>query len=143
MEEDDPRVTYDLVMRVVPSVIKASMSTLLKEFTHIKRSDYDSLLAYISRLPQIKQKLDSLGCVLPDTARVAMALWSLQDSYPRNHDFWVRDFEKAKLNWDDLRKELARLANSEANQPSLIIVKVNKDKNNAGGGKKTRGSKEK
>jgi hypothetical protein len=134
MEEDDPKAIWDLVNQVIPTVTKASMSSLLYEFTRLDRKSFGTLFDYINKVQEINKRLKSTGCDLQESVIIAMTLWGLKSTYPNDHNFWIRGFETGTLKWAELMKELGRIALDEQIRPMMLSLPAKNTDNAQGSG---------
>ncbi|KAK4148332.1 hypothetical protein C8A00DRAFT_39159, partial [Chaetomidium leptoderma] len=134
MEEDDPKAIWDLVNQVVPTVTKASMSSLLYEFTRLDRKSFATLFDYINKVQEINKRLKSTGCDLQENVIIAITLWGLKSTYPNDHSFWIRAFETGTLKWAELMKELGRIALDEQIRPTMVSLPAKNTGNPQGSG---------
>jgi hypothetical protein len=120
IDEQNPKAIWDKVLEAVPTLTEDATGSLLYEFTHCKRTEFDSLEAYINRMQVIRTRLAQLGQNLESKTCLHMILWGLKEAYPRQHDFWRREMSKGTLTWELLTKELTGISNEEKAAPKLI-----------------------
>lgn len=128
MTEKDPKATFDLVERTIPTVGRINAARMFQEFVQLRRPQFDSMHAYVHRLTTLKTRLASLDCAIPEVGLVSVLLAGVRDSYPSEYNRWCREFEDKELSWESFIRELTRIGNTERGDLRLPLVETNKIK---------------
>ncbi len=108
-KEDNPKVYYDLVCKVVRQISEEQIGTLIAELGRISRETYDSMDTFVQRITYLIKRCDQVEMGFTDKFKIWVTLNRIKEPYPVKYEYFKRDYEKGKLTWDllmaDLRKE--------------------------------------
>ncbi|KAK4220876.1 hypothetical protein QBC38DRAFT_505375 [Podospora fimiseda] len=128
MNEKDPKVTFDLVEKTIHTTGRINAAQMFLEFVQLRRSQFDSMHSYITRLTTLKTRLTGLNYAIPEVGLMSVLLAGVKDSYPMDYNRWYREFDQDSLHWEDFIKELTRIGNSERGDLRLPLVETRKAK---------------
>ncbi|KAK4170575.1 hypothetical protein QBC36DRAFT_201113, partial [Triangularia setosa] len=130
MTEKDPKATFDLVEKTIHTTGRINAAQMVLEFVQLRRSQFDSMHSYITRLTTLKTRLSILNCSIPEVGLMSVLLAGIKDSYPMDYNRWCREFDQDLLHWEDFIKQLTRIGNSERGDLRLPLVETRKAKSN-------------
>jgi hypothetical protein len=99
---------------------------MLKEFVNIRRESFDRLDTYQQRVNYLRQRLDKTPFKMEERAYVWLALQGIAKEYPDLYNRSLTNIQADRLTWSDLMAELQQLSVTEAAQPAMTSVKLDK-----------------
>jgi hypothetical protein len=109
-EEEDPRATYETVLRAIPRVSEDAVGSLMTEFARIQRDQFDSFEAFVTQIQYLRRRLKELDCEVGDKPALWIAIGAIKDSYKEHYMFFVRDMANKVMTWEKLMTEYSAIA---------------------------------
>ena len=122
--EKDPKATYEIIHRAIGKVSDDALPDLMRQYSTISRTDFDSYKRFVTKLQELRTKLAGLGVTMSEKAHMLVALNGIRDTYPDDFRFWVRDLEKGDLKLDNLMMELSNKAAKELSNGSFTQLRI-------------------
>lgn len=123
-EEKDPKVTYEIILQAIGKVSDDALPDLMKQYSTMRRTDFDSFKRFVIKLQELRTKLTTLGVTMSEKAHMLIALNGIRDTYPDDFRFWVRDLEKGDLKLENLMMELSNKAAKELSNGAFTQLRV-------------------
>jgi hypothetical protein len=128
ISESNPKVTYDLVKKVIPSLTLTSVASMYREIATISRKQFPSMVDYTARLQELKNRLMNNTVIKQqdESFYVAMSLMGIQQVYPNEYAWLWRELENSNLDWNKLMLEFTTISNTEKLKTSNAALNVPK-----------------
>lgn len=110
LDEKDPKVTYDTVIKEIPRMSIENKGALIREFTRIDAGQFETFDKFMVALRNCKQRIESQNIGIDKSVMVYIALLAIQPHYPAQYMMWSRDHEAGKMSWEDLMREFGSIA---------------------------------
>ncbi|KAK3402688.1 hypothetical protein B0T20DRAFT_457911 [Sordaria brevicollis] len=118
IQEENPKVTYDLVKRVfTPGTSGSNYGKLFGDFVALKRDQCASMGDYLERLRFLRDQLQQEGWHLDPSFGITTVLDScgMKEDYPELHAKLLEEWTLNRLTWEDLMKDLRTINFQERN----------------------------
>jgi Pol polyprotein len=122
LTEDNPKVIYDLVKKVIPKTSEDAISQLAIEFARLDRTKFTNLEEFQKRAQWLKIRLAQLDIQLPDKFCIIVILHAIKSDYPEWYSFLQYDFEHDRLTWTTLMSQMTAKANQEVTSMGLSAI---------------------
>jgi hypothetical protein len=128
ISEPNPKTTYELVKRVIPSLTLTSVVTMYREIATISRKSFPTMVDYTARLQELKNRLMNNSVIKQqdETFYISMSLMGIQNVYPNEYSWLWRELEGGKLDWNKLMLEFTAISNTEKLATSNVAITVPK-----------------
>lgn len=123
-EEEDPKVTYETILRAIPKVSEDAIGALMTEFGRIQRDQFDSFEAFVTRIQYLRRRLKELDCEVGDKPALWIAIGAIKDSYKEHYMFFVRDMSNKVMTWEKLMTEYSAIAAKERMEFGMASVRI-------------------
>ncbi|KAK3364845.1 hypothetical protein B0T24DRAFT_723908 [Lasiosphaeria ovina] len=127
--EEDPKVTYDTVIKALEGLGKESRRNMLHEFSSFKREQFATLWDFITRANLLRDEITKSGIKLDAAQELYNLLAALKDAYPEDHRLWEYRIDKEDMTWGTFMQVLYAKAQNEKHLNLAAVTKKNEESN--------------
>ncbi|KAK4182020.1 hypothetical protein QBC35DRAFT_396797, partial [Podospora australis] len=101
----DPKKTYEMLFEVLRQGPSDEAGNLIREYTNLKRENFDSVDAFLDRFYDIKSRLEALDVDI-EMIHAWTLLTSIKETYSDFYNRWSPKVAKGTVSLETLTKEL-------------------------------------
>lgn len=125
-KEEDPKVTYDAIMKEIPRLSTDNTLSVIQSFCRIDCGKFESFTKFLDTLTDLKKKLEKQDCDMGKNTMMLIAIGAVKEHFETKAEIWLRDQTAGTLTWELLMRDFSGIAMSERTLPFSFYSNNNK-----------------